>query len=230
MDGRRRREIELEAHRLHALIWRAIPEEERPESVEGRIDLLMPEIAAYHLGLEVWKMDILPGGRGTGYEAAGVLDRKSRLIALSEKFPAATVRFTFAHEIGHWLLHPNEVSHRDMPIDGGSPRAPMPEIELEANYFAACFLMPRRLLIQAFERCFGPAPLKINDTTAFWIAGRDAPAFMSAQPGSMRRELDVAKATSFNGKLFDSLVSQFKVSNKAMAYRLQELELVPDWP
>ena len=95
--------IENKVHELHCQIWASVPENERPESVEGLIDLLNPEYAANLLGIEVWRMDTLGsfGNRGDKFEVAGVLERNRNLIAVSEKFPSRTVRFTLAHELGN---------------------------------------------------------------------------------------------------------------------------------
>jgi len=60
-------------------------------------------------------------------------------------------RFTVAHEIGHWLLHaPDD--------DGGAGGAPLHRrrsekdpLEWQADYFAACLLMPRDMVVPAWH-------------------------------------------------------------------------------
>ena len=64
-----------------------------------------------------------------------------------------------AHEIGHFVLHPyigKGVIHRDRPIQSTViGRTYRDATEVEADYFAACFLMSRKLLQTAFLARFG---------------------------------------------------------------------------
>ena len=65
-------------------------------------------------------------------------------------------RFTIAHELGHWVMHrPGQQSlfcRRGTVVEDGefeaarAERPPLPEIEEEANAFAAALLMPARLI------------------------------------------------------------------------------------
>jgi len=66
-------------------------------------------------------------------------------------------RFTIAHELGHWVMHrPGQhslfcrkavVAPEDTDFDKArAERSPLPEIEQEANAFAAELLMPARLI------------------------------------------------------------------------------------
>lgn len=60
-------------------------------------------------------------------------------------------RFTIAHEIGHFVLHPTPQLHRD----DGPPQFAMwhnDGEEAEANIFAAELLMPEHLLLRATKR------------------------------------------------------------------------------
>ncbi len=54
-------------------------------------------------------------------------------------------RFTIAHEIGHFLLHPG----RAVTERGGATNRATASLEREANQFAAELLMPERLVRQA---------------------------------------------------------------------------------
>jgi Zn-dependent peptidase ImmA (M78 family) len=82
--------------------------------------MLEPEIAAHVLGVnfEFHQELILLNRRSSKYEIAGLLDRQARKIAVAEQFPDETVRFTGAHEIGHWVLHAIGVRHlsRFVPV------------------------------------------------------------------------------------------------------------------
>jgi Zn-dependent peptidase ImmA (M78 family) len=58
--------------------------------------------------------------------------------------------FTIAHELGHWLLHDQEQLHVDREFrvrlrDDVSSQG-TDEAEREANFFAACLLMPKNFL------------------------------------------------------------------------------------
>ena len=75
------------------------------------------------------------------------------------------MRFTAAHELGHALLHNIDMAHRDRGLDGSSipSRAP---IEVEADKFAAYFLMPKQFVTDAFEVRFGEIPFAITTDTS----------------------------------------------------------------
>jgi len=120
------------------------------------------------------------------------------------------------------------VIHRDRPVfdieGGGRSR-----YEREADYFAACLLVPRRLLEDEFDKRFhvGP-PLPLTDAVAFNLCGTSAHALMRAGPSSYEFSAAVASARSFNGRHFRSLADTFNVSVSSMAIRLRELELLED--
>lgn len=98
-----------------------------------------PFAAIDQLGLTlcITKLDNLLGAvvpRGTG----GVL-------VTSERSPAIQ-RYTAAHEIGHWILHEEQLQVDDETEVLGRPSN---EMEREAQLFAGYFLMPPALLTQA---------------------------------------------------------------------------------
>ena len=74
-------------------------------------------------------------------------------------------RFTLAHEIGHWCLHRGRDEVRLAMGDlFGAPAAPSiicrtserrERVEIQADAFAGCLLMPRDLLIPAWRRRAG---------------------------------------------------------------------------
>jgi len=73
-------------------------------------------------------------------------------------------RFTLAHEVGHWRLHRHHLmddpataslfEDKDTPAFVCRSSIKPPE-EWQADQFAACVLMPRRLVFQAWERWRG---------------------------------------------------------------------------
>lgn len=224
--------VEAEARKLQMEIWdhqaSLWPGETVPAS-----RMFTPEAAAAVLRVELGVGDLGQfGSRDGRFEVAGVIDRQRNFIGLSDKFSSPTMRFTGAHEIGHWVLHRGMVMHRDRPIAGVvDPRVQRSSDEREADYFAACFLVPRKLLVEAFGARFGYSQLQLNEDSAFRLAGNTSEQLLNAGPGSLDFALAVASALSYNGRHFDSLAKAFDVSVPTMAIRLREVGLVSTrWP
>ncbi len=113
--------------------------------------------------------------------------------------------------------------HRDRPIDGSKKVVRKPK-EKEADYFAACFLMPAKLLRSKIEETFGmKPPIRVDENLAFWLCPSNPNDLVRPMAGSDTRECVLASAESFRGRHFDSLAKQFRVSQGAMAIRLKEL-------
>jgi len=97
---------------------------------------------------------------------------KLRLICINEKLlenkSEGRLIFTCAHEIGHWVLHRQfiNVAGRSDPQKNGivcrikNSRHP---IEWQADYFAACLLMPEKETINAFRKVCGTEALVVNN-------------------------------------------------------------------
>lgn len=217
---------------LHREIWDG-KERLWPDQQPMPLQMLQPEVAAYILCFDY---DVLPDlgptrfDRGNQkYRAAGVLNRPARKIAVSLEYSPNVRRFTGAHEIGHCMLHDDEIMHRDMPLDG-TPKRGRPPKEQEADYFAACFLIPARLLAQAFAAQFGfKGSFPFNDVTCFHLNPTDPQALLDAEEDSLDREIALARCARFNNRNLIPLSIQFGVSNNAMAIRIKELKLVL-WP
>lgn len=224
-----REKIEQQARELQRKIWnnRHIY---WPGGIPNLIDIWDPKIAAAVLDIQFENFEELGrfGSRGQRFDIAGMLDRRDRKIAVARKFGSHVARFTGAHEIGHWILHPDETHHRDRPMkDLAGSAQYRPLMEQEADYFAACFLMPRKLVKNRFEANFGfTSPLVFDDNAAFFLSPDDPDALLRAEPDSLDREAAVAGARHYGGRHFTSLAEQFQVSNKAMAIRLKELNLI----
>jgi Zn-dependent peptidase ImmA (M78 family) len=223
--------IEAAVRDLHARLWRARASLWPADALPSPVEMLDPAAAARLLGIEFEVHDEL-GSRFNAAEArfeiAGLLDRQAKKIAISRRFALETQRFTAAHELGHWLLHPGNVMHRDRPVGGlefGPMKRPLPE--READRFAALFLMPEKLLRKRFAECFGATtPLVVDDAAAFWLCGGNPGFLLDADIHSLEREVAVASARSFANRHFDSLARHFHVSIASMAIRLRELGLV----
>ena len=91
-------------------------------------------------------------GQADGKNISGVLLRKQWVayIALNSKEPPLRQRFTLAHEMGHYFLHPGKntfVEFRDNKDKEREEVVRSPK-EIEANKFAAALLMPRKLVLK----------------------------------------------------------------------------------
>lgn len=190
------------------------------------IDVLDPSKAAEFLGYKMSFVDSLGtyADRIERIEVAGLIDRASQAITISNEFDPQVRRFTAAHEIGHLILHPNmEVVHRDRGVDtalGGRVRS-----ELEADKFSAYFLMPAKLLRQEFRARFLDEKFVLNEATAYALLGKQYQQLSSVLVGR-KLALKLAEAVHYNGKNFYSLSECFSVSAVAMAIRLEELGLI----
>lgn len=194
------------------------------------IDMLQPVKAAKYLGVKYRECEFLGpfGIRGESkVEIAGSLDRVANEIVICSKPPFLTRNFTAAHEIGHYVLHDGEIQHRDRPISGlGQLAVPRKPIEREADYFAACFLVPTKLLRAAFEELFlCSGPFTFDDASAFALNPVDPDALLRPTTGLRERALALA-TTEHYGRAFPALHKQFRVSAATMAIRLEEVGLV----
>jgi len=69
-------------------------------------------------------------------------------------------RFTIGHELGHWVLHRDgertlfcrKATVQPDEQENGRSEVEVPDIEEEANVFAAALLMPARLIRREYER------------------------------------------------------------------------------
>jgi len=110
---------------------------------------------ARNLGIEVVER---PGLVVKGEEASGFLLRmRGRTICvLNGDDHANRKRFTVAHEIGHYLLHPFQETYIDWNFRNNKSSEGTDRREIEANGFAAELLMPEELI-----RAEIPSPLNI---------------------------------------------------------------------
>lgn len=225
-------QIRDEVKRLHKELWKH-KESLWPDRSVTPLQMLEPWAVAKILNLEYLEFpnlgDQVFSFRGKQFKVAGTLDRQQNQVAVSTEFKPATVRFTAMHEMGHWIMHPDKIMHRDKPITG-STIEPRPQKEREADYFAACFLMPARLLGNIFSDLFlTRIPLHINETVAFHLDPHDPQSLVLADERSLQREMAVARCRSFGDNHFPSLAERFRVSEAAMAIRIKELKLIR-WP
>jgi len=226
-------QIEQEARKLQLEIH-ARRHEIFPRREAHPLELVTPSIAAQVLGVKFEEAPSLSFGvlHGQKYVTAGILDRPGKEIWVSTEFGHEVARFTGAHEIGHWVLHPKQViHHRDRPIKGIERETRAPK-EQEADRFAAAFLIPEKFFRKVFQAAFlTDKPFVFDDTAAFFLSPDDSEAVLYPEKNSKARELALAKAKSYKGRVFErSLAEMFGVSPLTMAIRIEELELVKAWP
>ena len=127
---------------------------------------------ARRVGIKVVRQNFTEG------EVSGMLLREEGnqpVIGVNASQAPTRQRFTLAHELGHWQLHPGRVVILDRPVrinrrDGVSSTATDRE-EIEANDFAANLLMPE----QAVRGDLEGLPLALrhdSDACAEWLARR----------------------------------------------------------
>jgi Zn-dependent peptidase ImmA (M78 family) len=189
--------------------------------------LFDPRNVADHCGLFYDTRARIATDYAGGGEAAGLWQRDRSTILVSTRFSYETQRFTAAHEIGHFILHPHvgdRTLHREFEVGGHSGKRPL--VEQEADHFAACLLMPRKAVVAEFDARFGSKhPLALTETVAYHLKADQHLLF--AQPaGSLLFAEAVARAQQFDRCRFQSLAAFFGVSPRAMAIRLEELDLV----
>ncbi|MCB2427984.1 ImmA/IrrE family metallo-endopeptidase [Methylophaga pinxianii] len=226
--------IQKTAYELQKAIWYE-KEKLLPNQQPTALELLKPELAAKILGLRYQTYQDLGNQKfsfkGQRYKVAGLIDRQQKVIGVLEDKPES-MKFTGAHEIGHWLLHPNEIMHRDRPISSNYlNQEQKPQLEKEADYFAACFLMPPKLLKNCFMNsfCLNNMPFIFDEHTAFHLDPSDPCILLETSEDSLDRELALASCSSYAGRRFKSLSELFGVSTSAMAIRLKELKFIR-WP
>jgi Zn-dependent peptidase ImmA (M78 family) len=142
-------------------------------------------------------------------------------------------RFSVAHEIGHWRLHRSYVAgDANQTLLFGSSTEPTvicraseerEPIEWQANFFAACLLMPRRRVHDEWKERLGRTrPLLLSD-----LRPNDK-VMMRAQ--SMIYEQGRNEAGAIDDSLFEEVAKpiarRFGVSPQAMRLRLEKLGLL----
>lgn len=88
---------------------------------------------------------------------SGILfrDGDKKIIGVNSLHAPVRQRFTIAHEIGHLVLHDEDLfvdgTSYTISRDRNSSRA-IDQKEIDANQFAACLLMPKEFLAQRLEK------------------------------------------------------------------------------
>ncbi len=126
----------------------------------GRIEALAEKLLADHdiKGVPIPIEEVARSlgiriARAPSTDFSGLLIRKDghALIGVSSNEAPVRQRFTIAHEIGHFVLHPQKDAFVDFRKERGTGEAKPPR-ERHADMFAAALLMPRKMLIRDFKR------------------------------------------------------------------------------
>ena len=200
-----------------------------PDREPRGLEVVDPELAAQVLGIHFEYLQEIAfdiPGTSKRSEIGGLLDRRKGKILVARCFGTEVMRFTAAHELGHYRMHDEVVQHRDLPIEGLERDISDP-LEREADYFAACFLMPRGYVGKQFRARFpSDGPFVCDDAAVHHLRVYSRDSLLYPPPNSLVREKILARARSYGGRPFSSLAEHFKVSVATMAIRIRELGLV----
>jgi len=152
---------------------------------------------------------------GATYVESGIICVNERLFEHSSE---GRLVFTCAHEVGHWVLHRRYVDVQGRRNSKGEAivcrlRDAKKPIEWQADYFAACLLMPEKEIREAFRKVCGPEPFVINNVRSS-VEGK----YRSAEPFVEQWPFIAAAMCEAGG--FSN------VSKQAMVIRLQDLGLL----
>lgn len=223
-----RREIAAIVRKLQIVIWK------NRESIWPEQDSITPnEIVdpAVALRLLGYRLDLSEtlgqfSSRSETFEVAGTVDDHKRRVQISRRFSPQIRNFTTAHELGHAVLHQANGLHRDRAQDGSSGSASRNEKEIEADMFAAYFLMPEKLVKVAFREMFLTDHFMANEETAFALGFNN----IDSLEKKCRTLRDISKLLAsterYNIRFFRSLAQQFGVSIESMAIQIEEFGLV----
>jgi hypothetical protein len=154
------------------------------EILETRVATIVP---AYRL--LVVEDDDCPYEAVTAYDPPSITLRRSTAEALAQRVPRA--RFTAAHELGHLFMHHSESRPRTVPRPDEDRIPALYSAERQANRFAACFLMPERLVRLQDIKSVGDAALifGVSETVADRRLGELRMRPPRQLPDSIRRRL-----------------------------------------
>lgn len=224
----KRQKIESTARQLQADLW-----QQRRSLLPGHaqispLDLLDPTLAFTSLGYSVSLEESL-GQHRVGselFEVAGIVDKANSEVHISRQFSPEIRNFTMAHELGHAILHPGSGLHRDRALDGTSNSGVRSAEEIEADIFAAYFLLPEKQVRLQFEHRFLTKRFVLNEETAFALTSGSLESLQIECKTIRDITRTLASAERFNGTHFYSMAKRFGVSIEAMAIRIEELDLV----
>lgn len=136
-------------------------------------------------------------------------------LYFNNQTPDSKKRFTLAHELGHYFLQHRKyiqaeqlvLTNTDFDTRTLNEFNDADRLEYQANYFAACLLMPKERIITLFNK------LLVHHN----IRNRGfSPLFLDKQPCNLQPYLSIT----------ESIMDHFQVSRTAITNRLEELNLL----
>ncbi|MCG9910522.1 MAG: cyclodeaminase/cyclohydrolase family protein [Flavobacteriales bacterium] len=218
-------EIENLARRIQNSLWKyrdLIWSDNTPQNV---FDILKPEKVIEILKYAFHKVETL-GYNEHNEEIAGIINNRDFTITISGMYKTDIVNFTTAHELGHALMHDKIELHRDIPLDGTISDKNRPIEEIQADKFAAFFLLPSKIVTQLFQELFGVRKLIIDEQTARFLNFSSIEDLRKKVKNKRDLSRIIASCEYYKYKHFISLSKIFNVSTEAMAIRLEELNLI----
>ena len=221
-------EIESCAIKLQQLIYEHRDFIWKEDNSASPLSMLNPALALQKvLGYRYYLMDeIILSDQEDYTNVAGIIDQRDKLILISKQYIIQTQNFTTAHELGHAMLHSELVMHRDKPLDVSNQTSIRSKEEIQADKFAAYFLMPKKQIIKEFINRFQTDKFLINELTAFNLikAGPDKLKSEVKDIRGLARKL--ADSERYENHSFEAMTKIFNVSTEAMAIRFQEISLI----
>ncbi|QJW90267.1 ImmA/IrrE family metallo-endopeptidase [Spirosoma taeanense] len=218
-------DIENLARRIQNALWEYRELIWGPKSPNNVLGVLKPEKVIGLLQYAFHKVHTL-GVNERNEEVAGIINNEDFTIRISDMYKPDVINFTTAHELGHALLHDKLILHRDLPLDGSETGRARSIEEIQADRFAATFLMPRKIVVQLFYELFQTEQFAITDENARLLT--NGSAYELRKKLRIKRDLSriIAKCEYYNFRPFNSMAKIFQVSIEAMAIRLEELDLI----
>ena len=218
-------DIEDLARRIQNALWEYRELIWGSKSPNNLLGIIKPEKVIGLLKYAFHKVQTL-GVNEQNEEIAGIINNADFTIMISAMYKPDVINFTTAHELGHALLHDKLELHRDIPLDGSEIERFRPLEEIQADKFAAAFLMPKKIVTQLFFEFFQTNRFSINEETAQLLT--NISVYELRKKIKTKRDLSrmIAKCEYYNYRPFNSLSKIFQVSIEAMAIRLEELGLI----
>jgi len=226
--GPKRRNPVREAYKLLSMIYESMKNSGHTPHFEEFYPIDLNALARL-LGWEVERVQDA-GYVGTVRTDAHIDFDKKKITLSSRDITQGRLNFTFAHEIGHIVLHGKEgkqtllrapsirekrISLLQYPI----------QYDVEADRFAKELLMPSRAVRRRFQKLFGCTEIVANSSIASAIinavSGKNH-LYQRVDSSELARNI----AEYVPDPQLGSLSDFFGVSVQAMAYRLLELRLL----
>ncbi len=215
----------------------------RARRVEVKAPIPIENIVEKHLKLRI-EFDDLHGllgiQRGIEAEIFGAIWLETGEIVIDESLDPeenpsieGRYRFTLAHEGGgHWRLHrPLVLANASARSFIGRGRRPniicrpsqsKERVEWQADFYASCLLMPRNLIMQAWQEHFGNRRPFVSDwERSCWLS----PGLLVNGKRVTERNAHLLADSDFR-EISKEFAHRFKVSAQAMRIRLEKLGLL----